>query len=232
MTDTIETPAAVTTFNHFIAGQWSSVHQRRDLREPQPRRHARRHRAVPAGHRRRRRHGDQGGRGRPADVASDARPQARRDPVPVRRPDGGAQGAPVASDDPRDGQGPRRGARRRPGGHRHRVPDGGRRPPDVRRHGPVRAARQVGDVDPPAAGHRRDHHPLELPDRHPVLEDDAGPGDRQHRRLQAVQRHAALRDARRGADGRGRLPARRRQPRDGERRRGRRRDRRKPGRRP
>ena len=54
---------------------------------------------------------------------------------------------------------------------------------------------------------------------------------RQHRRLQALARHAALRDAARRADGRGRLPARRRQPRDGLGRRGRRRDRREPGRR-
>ena len=36
----------------------------------------------------------------------------------------------------------------------------------------------------------------------------------QHRRLQAGERHAALRDAPRRADGRGGLPARRRQPRD------------------
>ena len=44
-------------------------------------------------------------------------------------------------------------------------------------------------------------------------------------------RHAALRDAPRRADGRGRLPGRGRQPRDRLRRRGRRRDRRQPGRR-
>ncbi len=51
------------------------------------------------------------------------------------------------------------------------------------------------------AGH---HHALELPDGDPVLEDDAGAGDRQHGRLQAVVGHAALRDAAGRADGRGR----------------------------
>ena len=71
---------------------------------------------------------------------------------------------------------------------------------------------------------------MELPDGHPVLEDDAGARQRQHRRAQAVERHAALRDAPRRADGRGRLPGRHRQPRDRWRRRGRRCDRREPGR--
>ena len=47
--------------------------------------------------------------------------------------------------------------------------------------------------------------------------------DRQHRRVQAGHRHAALRDAARRADGRGGLPAGRRQPRHRLRRRGRRR---------
>ena len=119
-----------------------------------------------------------------------------------------AQGAPGPGDDPRDGQGPRRGARRRPGRHRYRLPDGRRGPPDVRRHGPVRAARQVGDEHPPADRHRRDHHALELPDGDPVLEDHAGPRHRQHGRLQAGERHAALRDAARRADGRGRASRR------------------------
>ena len=57
-------------------------------------------------------------------------------------------------------------------------------------------------------GVARDHHALELPDGDPVLEDDAGARGRQHRRLQAGERHAALRDAPRRADGRGRLPGR------------------------
>ena len=63
-------------------------HLRRDVREPQPGRHARRHRAVPAGDRRRRGDGHQRGLGSAADVAADAGPQARRDPVRVRRAHG------------------------------------------------------------------------------------------------------------------------------------------------
>ena len=189
--------AAPPTFRHFIAGEWCDGVSRRDVREPQPGRHPRRRSA--------------GSRpGTPADVAmaikaaetawpmwsADARPEARRDPVPLRRADGRAQGAALPGDEPRDGQGHRRGPGRRPGGHRHRLPDGRRGPPDVRRHRAVRAARQVGDEHPPADRRRRDHHALELPDRDSVLEDDAGARHRQHRRLQAGQRHAALRDAR------------------------------------
>ena len=169
---------------------------------------------------------DQGRRDGLPDVAPHAGPEARRDPVRVRRAHGRAQGATGPRDDPRDGQGPRGGARRRPGRHRHRLPDGRRGPPDGRRDGPVRAPRQVGDERPPAARHRRDHHALELPDGHPVLEDDAGAGHRQYRRVQAVERHAALRDAARRAHARGGLPGRCREPRHGRRRRGRRRDRR------
>ena len=183
-------------------------HLRRDVREPQPGRHARRRRALPAGDQGRRRDGDQGGRDGLPDVAPDAGPEARRDPVRLRRADGPAQGAPRAGDDPRDGQGPRRGPRRRPGRHRHRLPDGRRGPPDVRRHGPVRAARQVGDEHPPAARRRRDHHALELPDGDPVLEDDAGARDREHGRLQA--RVATRRTARRSSSSSWPRPASRR----------------------
>ena len=129
------------------------------------------------------------GRPRPPGPAGrDPRAEARRDPVPLRRADGRAQGAPRPRDDARDGQGPRRGAGRRPGGHRHRVPDGGRGAPAVRRHGAVGAARQVGDEHPPADRGRRDHHALELPDGDPVLEDDARARRRQHGRVQAVSR--------------------------------------------
>ena len=103
--------------------------------------------------------------------------------LPLRRAHGRAQGASCPGDDPRDGQGPGRGSRRRPGRDRHRLPDGGRGAPHVRRHDPVRAARQVGDERPRAARRRRDHHPVELPDGDPVLEDDAGARHRQHRRL-------------------------------------------------
>ena len=41
-------------------------------------------------------------------------------------------------------------------------------------------------------GDRRPHHALELPDGHPLLEDDAGAHPRQHRRHQARDRHPAL----------------------------------------
>ena len=44
-------------------------------------------------------------------------------------------------------------------------------------------------------GRRRDHHALELPDRDPVLEDDAGARGREHGRVQAGQRRAPLRHA-------------------------------------
>ena len=115
---------------------------------------------------------------------------------------------------------------RRPGRHRHRLPHGRRGPPDVRGHGPERAARQVGDERPRANRRGRDHHALELPDRDSLLEDDACARDRQHRRVQAVERHAALRDPRRRAHGGSRLPGRNREPRHGGGRRRRRRDRR------
>ena len=58
-------------------------------------------------------------------------------------------------------------------------------------------------------GDRRDHHALELPDRDPVLEDDAGARRRQHRRVQAAR--ATRRTARRSLVelmDRGRLPGR------------------------
>ena len=70
--------------------------------------------------------------------------------------------------------------------------------------------------------------PVELPDRDPVLEDDARPGRRQHRRVQAVVGDAAVRDPARRAHGRGGLPGRHRQPRHRVGGRGGRRDRRQP----
>ena len=139
--------------------------------------------------------------------------QARRDPVRLRCAHGAAQGTPRAPHDRRDGQGPGRGTRRRPGGHRHRVPDGGGGPSAVRGHGALRAARQVGDEHPGAHRGRGAHHALELPDGHPVLEDDAGAHQRQHRRAQAGVRHTRLRAAPGGAAGGGRPAAGCRQPR-------------------
>ena len=72
--------------------------------------------------------------------------------------------------------------------------------------------------------------PWNFPMAIPCWKIDARAGHRQHGRVQAGERHAPLRDAARRADGRGRLPAGRRQPRHRRRRRGRRRDRREPGR--
>ena len=53
----------------------------------------------------------------------------------LRRAARAAQGASGAGHDRRDGQGAAGGARRRPGGDRHRLPDGGGGAPAVRRHG-------------------------------------------------------------------------------------------------
>ncbi len=144
-------------------------------------------------------------------MARHAGPEARRDHVQLRRAARAEQGTPRPRDDARDGQGPRRGAGRRPGGRRHRVPDGGGGPAHVRRHRAVRAAQQVGDEHPPADRRRRHHHALELPDRDPVLEDDRRADLRQHGRAQAGQRHAALRGAARRDHARGRFPAGRRE---------------------
>ena len=184
MTETaVETP----TFRHFIAGEWVRLHVRRDLREPQPGRHA----ATSSGASSR---GPRPTSAMAIKAAETAFPMWRRTPAPKRGEIlyafgalmAAAQGTAGPGDDPRDGQGHRRGARRRPGRHRHRLPDGRRGPADGRRHGPVRAPRQVGDEHPPAARRGRHHHALELPDGDPVLEDDAGAGHRQHRRLQAL----------------------------------------------
>ncbi len=209
-----EPPTEPPTHRLFIGGEWVESVTGRTFESVNPADTREVDRPVPGRRAPPTRPGRSRGRRGLRRLGADAGPEARRDPVPLRRAHGRAQGAARPGDDPRDGQGPGRGARRRPGGDRHRLPDGRRGPPDVRRHDPVGAARQVGDERPPAARRRRDHHPLELPDRDPVLEDDAGPGHRQHGRVQAVERHAPLRDAARRADGRGRLPARHGQPRD------------------
>ena len=220
------TPTDVPTFRHFIAGEWTDStsgktfesHNPADQRDIigrfQQGTAADVAMAVSAAW------------AAAADVAAHPGAEARRDHVRVRPPHGRAQGTPGAGDDPRDGQGPLRGPRRRPGRDRHRLPDGRRGTPDVGRYRPERTPRQVGDEHPPADRYRRDHHALELPDGDPVLEDHARPRHRQRRDLQARIRHAALRDAPRGAHGRGRLPAGCREPDHGRRRGGRRRDRR------
>ncbi len=140
-------------------------------------------------------------------MARHARAQARRDHVQLWRAPGSAQGAPLAAADEGDGQGPARGTRRRPGGSGHRLPDGRRGTSHVRRDDSFGAARQVGNEHPPADRSGRDHHALELPHRHPVLEDDGRPDHRQHCRAQAGQRHAPVRGAARRADARSGLPA-------------------------
>ena len=57
-----EVAADPTTFQLFIAGEWVERRHRRDVREPQPGRHARRRRALPGGHAGGRGDGDQGRR--------------------------------------------------------------------------------------------------------------------------------------------------------------------------
>ena len=145
----------------------------------------RRRRALPAG--------TKADVARAVKAAETAFPMWRRTPAPkrgeilyrVRCPHGPAQGAPRPRDDPRDGQGPGRGAWRRPGRHRHRLLMAGEGRRMFGDTVPSRAPRQVGDEHPPAARRGRDHHAVELPDGDPVLEDDAGAGHRQHGRVQA-----------------------------------------------
>ena len=79
-------------------------------------------------------------------MAPRSRARARQGPLPLRAPARGAQGRADRADEPRDGQGARRGRRRRPGGDRHVVLHGRRGPAPVRPDDAVRAARQVPDV--------------------------------------------------------------------------------------
>ncbi|CAA9523607.1 MAG: Aldehyde dehydrogenase B, partial [uncultured Thermomicrobiales bacterium] len=195
--------------------------------QPGQRRAGRRlHQEQTGGRRRRRRR-----RGRGVHVVAPLPgAEAGRDPLP-RRPDPArSQGSPRPRDDRGDGQGPDRGPGRRPRSDRHDLLHGRRGAAPVRANDAVRDAQQVPDGGPQAARRLRRRHPLELPARHPVLEDDAGPDRRQHHRLQTGQLHlpdgrAAGRDP-----GGGRVARRRRQPGDGHRGRGRQRDRRPPGR--
>ncbi len=91
---------------------------------------------------------------------------------------------------PRGRQGPRRGRRRRAGGHRHG--------PVRRRSGPrgagwrraVRARRQDGLDDAAADRRRRDDHSVELPGRHPVVEVLSRVARWQRDRAQAVRARA------------------------------------------
>ena len=106
-----------------------------------------------------------------------------------------------------------------------------RRAPAARAGAGLRAARHRGHGDPRAGRRRQRHHAVELPDRHPGLEDRPGPRVRQHGGLQARrprpgQRLGARRHPQpRGSAGRGA------QPRPGARLAGRARPDRRPGRR-
>ena len=119
-----------------------------------------------------------------------------------------------ARHDPRDGQGGRRDRRRRAGSHRHGAADGGRGPPPPRPDRAVRAAQQVRDVGPPADRRVRHDHRLELSDGGALVEDSPGARLRQHGRLQARRRSAALGHSFRADARRRRRAARRRQPGD------------------
>ena len=80
-----------------------------------------------------------GWRDTPAPRRAEVLYARRRDPE-------ARQGEARPAHDPRDGQGPRRDARRRPGSDRHGVPRRGRGAAPVRVHDAVGAAEQVGDV--------------------------------------------------------------------------------------
>ena len=199
--------------------------RRRDLREHEPgqRRDARRLSEVDRRRRRSRGRRSQGGlRG----LAPRAGAEARRDHLPLRAAPDRAERGHRAADGPRDGQGAARGARRRAGGHRHGLLHGRRGTAPLRPDDAVGAPGQVQHERAHADRSRRGDHAVELPDRHPLLEDPARARLREHGRLQAGDGHAvpgrALRGAARGS-GRSR---RCRQRRAWGRRRGRQRDRR------
>ena len=107
---------------------------------------------------------------------------------PAREP----QGSTRPRHDARDGQGPRRNARRRAGSDRHDVLHGRRGPAALRTDRALRAARQVRDVGSSAARRVGRDHALEFSDGDPVVEDHSGARLRQHRRLQAGDADAAL----------------------------------------
>ena len=100
----------------------------------------------------------------------------------------------------------------------------------VRPDDAVGAPRQVQHERPSADRSRRRDHAVELPDRDPELEDPARARLRQHRRLQAGDRHADAGRALRRAPRRSRRARRRRQHRPRGRGRGRERARGAPGR--
>ena len=149
-----------------------------------------------------------GGEGGVRGLAPRPRAEARRDPLPLRAARHRRQGRAHRPHDARDGEGARRGGRRRAGSDRHELLHGRRGPAPLRADDPVRASEQVPDVGADADRRHRRHHAVELPDRDPVLEDRARARRRQHRRLQAGDGHARARAALRRAPRRGRCPRR------------------------
>ena len=103
----------------------------------------------------------------------------------------------------RDGQGARRGGRRRPGSDRHEVLHGRRGPAPVRPDDAVGAPRQVQHERAPADRRGRRDHAVELPDRDPVAgrsrpRSSAATRSSSSRRPTRRARRALRRAARRG----------------------------------
>ena len=162
------------------------------VRKPKSGQRRRSHRRVPEIHAADVERADRRRPARLRALAAGAGAAPRGAPVPRRAADCRTQGGARARHDARDGEGPRRDARRRAGSDRHDVLHGGRRPPSVRPDRAVRAARQVRDVDPAAARRLRGDHAVEFSDGDPVVEDHPGARLRQHGRVQAGDADAAL----------------------------------------
>ena len=152
--------------------------------------------------------------------------EARRDPLPLRAAPDRAEGGPLAAHGPRDGQGPARGARRRPGSDRHGLLHGRRGPAPVRPDDARPSSRDKFNMSVrQPIGVVGVITPWNFPIAIPSLEDPARARLREHRRLQARDRHADARRALRRAADRGGRSRRRRQRRPRGRGRGRQRDR-------
>ena len=144
-------------------------------------------------------------------LAAGSRAQARRNSVPRRGDSLQAQGNAGPRDDSRNGQGPRRDPRRRPGSRGHDLLHGRRGTPPVGSDHAVRTAREICDVGQAAAGRLRPDHPVEFSHGHSVVENHAGADLRKYRGHQARRRYSAF-HLQPGADSlRGGLAARRRE---------------------
>ena len=97
----------------------------------------------------------------------------------------GAEGRAGPPDDAGDGQSPQGGAWRRPGGDRHGQVCRRSRTPPAWGNRTLGASQQVVHDRTSPAGRGRLHHPLELPDGHPVVEDLPGGDGGQRGRIQA-----------------------------------------------